>query len=197
MRIFVFSLFVFPFLLSAAEKNSQKIIKRAYDETRPNTTITLDKKGAYKIFLSRNTDFKPVYLKTQIKDSQQIKFKNLLPGTWYLKVVGQPAQMAQQFEIQIAPAQPLDLKLTDKQFDLVSKNPEKVIDWQTDKYAAYYELQMAYDKAFATVSHRLATQKNKVNIAQIPQGSYYIRLGGFNLRSGKWEYTKPIQATLK
>ncbi len=174
-------------------------IKRRYDEMNPLTTLKWKPAGNYYLLMSKNKNLNPVYKKFRVKGRSSIKIKNLTPGKWYWRLVEKNGDITPIYAIHVRGSKPLNLAVKNpshpKPLEITDQSDP--LYWDSDNAVAYYSLEVANDKNFQNFIKKFRTAKNHVKVTDLPTGSYFARLSGFNKRSGKWEYSKTIRISIK
>ncbi len=71
-----------------------------------------------------------------------------------------------------------------------------MVSWRGDHYVTYYRVEIT-NKGWANPSYRFATTGTQMQVHNVPQGAYDMRIGAFSELSGRWEYTNPIKVTVQ
>ncbi len=178
---------------------SPSVINKYYDETSPYITLSWSPKGHYSMILSRSPSLHPVHKRRQLTNRSSYRWKNLIPGTWYGQIQDDDGNPIKNFTINIKKPQSLALSIL-KPNALTTfkiKNGKKMVEWGADKGAAYYSLQISKEGSFKNLAYRYTTSKPRVVLKDLVPGKYYLRLAGFNKRSGRMEYSLPQQIHVK
>jgi len=141
------------------------------------------------IEVSRAQDFSVMYMTGRVGSSGKLRIPNPPPGKVYWRVAGR----SDATEITIEPAAKLNLAVKLG----ATLGASETVKWDAEGEAAFYRLEMAGDAAFNNISHAFSTSKSQVTLSGVNPGTYFVRLGGFNVASGRWEYTKGSSVEVK
>ena len=122
-----------------------------------------------------------------------------MPGTWYGKLISRGTKMVKHFTIKVHNPKKLGLSISKPKGvkSIILNKNKRMISWRSTSDVAYYQLQISVKKDFKNVFHQVSTNRKRTSIANVPPGKYFVRLSGFNKRSGKWEYSSSENLRIK
>lgn len=141
------------------------------------------------IEVSRAQDFSVMYMTGTVGSSGKLRIPNPPPGKVYWRVAGK----SDATEITIEPAAKLNLEMKVG----ATLGASETVKWDAEGDAAFYRFEMAGDAAFNNISHAFSTSKSQVTLSGVNPGTYFVRVGGLNVASGRWEYTKGSSVEVK
>ncbi|NBO38988.1 hypothetical protein EBU99_10440 [bacterium] len=141
------------------------------------------------IEVSRNQDFSVMYIAGTTNKAGQLRIPNPPPGKVFWRVAGK----SEVNEISIAPAPKLNLGLKLG----ASVGASETLQWSSSGSAGHYRLEFSSEPNFAAVSHSFSTNKKQVTLSGVSPGNYFVRLGGLNVASGRWEFTRGSSVEVK
>ena len=71
------------------------------------------------------------------------------------------------------------------------------LSWSSSAAPAYFRVDFAPDAGFQEVSASFSTTQNTLSPKSLQPGKWFVRLGGYNKASGKWEWTSPSSITVQ
>jgi hypothetical protein len=141
------------------------------------------------IEVSRLQDFSVMYMTGTVGNSGKLRIPNPPPGKVYWRESGK----SEMTEITIEPAPKLNLSMSLG----ASIGASDTVKWDADGEVAYYRLEMAGDASFSNISHSFSTSKSQVALSGVNPGTYFVRVGGLNVASGRWEFTSGSSVEVK
>jgi hypothetical protein len=141
------------------------------------------------IQVSRAESFSPLYVTGKANADGKFQIPNPPPGEIFWRVSGSNA--ATKITIKPPPSLTFDFSA-----------PAEVaaggtLGWSATGPAAFFRLEVSTDQSFANLAAVVSTKENQAALNNIAAGRYYVRLGGFNKASGKWEYSNASQTNVK
>jgi hypothetical protein len=141
------------------------------------------------IEVSRSNDFSVMYMTGTTNAAGQLRIPNPPPGKVYWRVAGKP----EVSEITILPAAKLNIGMQVG----ASVAATDTLQWTADDEAAHYRLEFAGDPSFGSISYSFSTNKKQVALSGVAPGNYFVRVGGLNVASGRWEFTRGSAVEVK
>jgi hypothetical protein len=141
------------------------------------------------IEVSRSSDFSVMYISGVVGPSGQLRIPNPPPGKVYWRVAGQ----SESTEITVLPPPKLNIGMRIG----ASIAANEMLQWSADGDVGHYRVEFAGEPSFGNVIHSLSTNQNQVALSGIEPGNYFIRVGGLNVASGRWEYTRGSSVEVK
>lgn len=141
------------------------------------------------IEVSRSPDFGVIYISGVVGESGQMRIPNPPPGKVYWRVAGQ----SESTEITVLPPPKLNIGM--RVGSSIALN--ETLQWSADGDVGHYRVEFAGEPSFGNVIHSLSTNQSQIALSGIEPGNYFIRVGGLNVASGRWEYTRPSSVEVK
>ncbi len=141
------------------------------------------------IEVSRMQDFSVMYMTGTTNTGGQLRIPNPPPGKVYWRVAGKP----EVTEITIAPPAKLNIGLKIG----ASIGATETMQWSADGEVAHFRLEFAGEPSFGNLAHSFSTNKNQLTLSGVNPGNYFVRVGGLNVASGRWEYTRGSSIEVK
>ncbi|MEY2987689.1 MAG: hypothetical protein RJB13_1210 [Pseudomonadota bacterium] len=141
------------------------------------------------IEVSRSQDFSVIYISGVVGSTGQIRIPNPPPGKVYWRVAGQ----TESTEITVLP--PPTLNIAMRVGASIAMN--ETLQWSADGDVGHYRVEFSGEPTFGNIVHSLSTNQNKIALSGIDPGNYFIRVGGLNVASGRWEYTRGSSVEVK
>jgi len=141
------------------------------------------------IEVSRMQDFSVMYMTGTTNAAGQLRIPNPPPGKVYWRVAGKP----EVTEITIAPPAKLNIGLKIGS----SIGATETMQWTADGEVAHFRLEFAGEPSFGNLAHSFSTNKNQLTLSGVNPGNYFVRVGGLNVASGRWEYTRGSSVEIK
>jgi hypothetical protein len=159
----------------------------SYDDRKGGPIVTASAGATIEVSLEQG--FGTMYVTGKANESGKFQITNPPPGKIYWRVSGTTSVA----EITVNPPPALSLDFT--------APPEIAADgtlsWSASGPVSYFKLEFAPDAAFSTISSTVSTKENQAAIKNVAPGKHFVRLGGFNLAAGKWEYSPASQTSVK
>lgn len=141
------------------------------------------------IEVSRMQDFSVMYMTGTTNAAGQLRIPNPPPGKVYWRAAGKP----EVSEITIAPPAKLNIGLQIG----ASISASETMQWKADGEVAHFRLEFAGEPSFGSLAHSFSTNKKELTLSGVNPGNYFVRVGGLNVASGRWEYTRGSSVEIK
>lgn len=141
------------------------------------------------IEVSRMQDFSVMYMTGTTNAAGQLRIPNPPPGKVYWREAGKP----EVSEIAIAPPAKLNIGLQIG----ASIGASETMQWTADGEVAHFRLEFAGEPSFGSLAHSFSTNKKELTLSGVNPGNYFVRVGGLNVASGRWEYTRGSSVEIK
>lgn len=141
------------------------------------------------IEVARRADFADAYVLGSVGSSGQFRIPNPPPGAIYWRIQGT------QGSNQITVNPPAGLGINFAAPASISEGTQ--LSWSSSGPVAYYRVEFSTDQSFSSLAHVISTSQSAVGVTGVAAGSYFVRLGGFNRASGKWEYSAGSSVTVQ
>lgn len=141
------------------------------------------------IEVSRSPNFDVIYIAGVIGESGQLRIPNPPPGKVYWRVAGQ----TETTEITVLPPPKLNIGMRVGASIAVNET----LQWSADGEVGHYRVEFSGEPSFGNVIHSLSTNQNQIALSGVEPGNYFIRVGGLNVASGRWEYTRGSSVEVK
>lgn len=141
------------------------------------------------IEVSRDEAFSVMYMTGTTNKAGQLRIPNPPPGKIFWRISGKEEVTA------ISISAPAKLNIGMKMGASIGAN--EAVEWTSTGDAAHFRLEFAGEPTFGSVAYSYATNKKSVTLNGISPGNYFVRLGGLNVASGRWEYTRPSSVEVK
>lgn len=141
------------------------------------------------IEVSRMQDFSVMYMTGTTNAAGQLRIPNPPPGKVYWRAAGK----AEVSEIAIAPPAKLNIGLQIG----ASISASETMQWKADGEVAHFRLEFAGEPSFGSLAHSFSTNKKELTLSGVNPGNYFVRVGGLNVASGRWEYTRGSSVEIK
>lgn len=138
---------------------------------------------------SRKQDFSEIYMTGVTDAAGQLRIPNPPPGKVYWRVAGK----SEVTEISILPAAPLNLSMSLGS----SMSANDTVQWSSNGDAAHFRLEFSSDGSFSNVVYSFSTGKTQLALSGVSPGNYFVRVGGLNVASGRWEFTRGASVEVK
>jgi hypothetical protein len=139
--------------------------------------------------VSRMKDFSVMYMTGTTNAAGQLRIPNPPPGKVYWRVAGK----AEVTEITVLPAPKINIGL---QLG-ASIGAADTLQWTADGEVAHFRLEFAGDPSFGSISSSFSTNKKQLALSGVAPGNYFVRVGGLNVASGRWEFTRGSAVEVK
>lgn len=140
------------------------------------------------IEVSRSADFSDTYVRGVARGGRfQIPLPP--PGQIYWREQGS----ADAYLITVTPPPSLGLSFSPPQ----SMTADTEMSWSASGPASYYKIEFATDDTFSNIVSVMATSQTAAAPTDVTAGKYFVRVGGLNLASGKWEYTRASNVSVE
>lgn len=134
-----------------------------------------------KITISRDPDFRKIYLHGNLNHSDFYRITIPPPGDIYWKEEGKPAH-----KMTINPPTSSGIR-----FDAPAKmKMNENLSWSATGKVSFYRVEVASDVEFLNRVKVFSTNKTTLPVEFIGQGKWFVRLSSLNLQSGTWDSTK-------
>lgn len=167
---------------------------RNYDESTAASKFTWSGKGNGWIAFSRNPKMSPIELKSKTKGNSY-DLPRLLPGTWYWQAGNGGGKSAIR-TFTVNPPAKRAIAILEPQDGASLLKDNGMISWKGDHKITYYRVELS-TQGWANPNYRFATTGTQLQIKNVSQGQYQMRLGAFSEVSGRWEYTDPIKVAVQ
>ncbi|MBM3382835.1 MAG: hypothetical protein FJY29_10380 [Betaproteobacteria bacterium] len=141
------------------------------------------------IEVSRMQDFSVMYMTGTTNAAGQLRIPNPPAGKVYWRVSGK----TESNEIAISPAPKLNIGMQVG----ASIAATDTLQWSADGEAAHYRLEFAGEQNFGSITFSFSTNKKQVALSGVTPGNYFVRVGGLNVASGRWEFTRGSAVEVK
>lgn len=141
------------------------------------------------IEVSRSPEFNVIYISGVVGQSGQLRIPNPPPGKVYWRVAGQ----SESTEITVLPPPKLNIGMRIG----ASVALNETLQWSADGEVGHYRVEFSGEPSFGNVIHSLSTNQNQIALSGVEPGNYFIRVGGLNVASGRWEYTRGSSVEVK
>jgi hypothetical protein len=141
------------------------------------------------IEVSRSQDFSVIYISGVVGSTGQLRIPNPPPGKVYWRVAGQ----TESTEITVLPPPRLNIGM--RVGASIAMN--ETLQWTSDGDVGHYRVEFSGEPTFGNIVHSLSTNQNQIALSGIDPGNYFIRVGGLNVASGRWEYTRGSSVEVK
>lgn len=141
----------------------------------------LDVPSNRKIYVSRDPNFKKIYLNGTVDSSGKYRISIPPPGEIYWKDEAEKVHKMIIYPPEsssILANIPEQLKLTDN------------IKWNANGKVSFYRVEIATDLEFLNKVKVFSTVKTSIPVQNIGRGRWYLKISALNLQSGTWESTK-------
>lgn len=166
-----------------------------YDETKGPAVFRWEGPAGGYIVFSRNPNFQPETMRIAVKGNSY-RFRNPYPGNWYWRVENaEGVSEVRKFTV-----------LPPVRRNIVFKEPVAggevqgnggIIAWQGDTKVAFYRVELSTNNNWTNPTYRFATSGERIELQNVAAGNYQLRIGAFSEVSGRWEYTVPINVTVR
>lgn len=134
-----------------------------------------------KIYVSRDPNFKKIYLNGSADSSGKYRISIPPPGDIYWK-----DQNENVHKMTIIPPE---------SSALIAEIPEQLklkdsIKWNSNGKVSFYRIEIATDIDFLNRVKVFSTVKTSFPVQNIGKGRWYLKISALNLQSGTWDYTK-------
>ena len=133
--------------------------------------------------MSRKADFSVPYVAGSANAAGQFRIPNPPPGKVYWRQQGGLGAN----EISISEPASIGLSFSAPAEIAADAN----LSWQASGPVSYYRVELSTDQGFGTVAHVMSTSSQSAALKEVSPGSYFVRVGGLNKASGKWEFSRP------
>lgn len=133
------------------------------------------------IEVSRTQGFADRYVMGPVKGGS-FRIPNPPPG----KVYWREANSQTVNEISIAPAASIGLDFSAP----AQAAAGAALSWSATGKVSFYRVEVGSDKDFSQIVNVVSTTQTQAVLNGVSAGNYFIRVGGFNLAAGKWEWSK-------
>jgi len=167
---------------------------RNYDESSSAAQFTWSGKGHGWIAFSRSPRMSPIDLKVKTKGNSY-DLPRLLPGVWYWQT-GNGAGKSAIRMFTVNPPTKRSIALLEPMDGASLAKDSGMVAWKGDHKITYYRVEIS-NQGWANPNYRFATTGTQVQIRNVNQGPYQMRLGAFSEVSGRWEFTDPIKINVQ
>lgn len=171
---------------SASAGSVANVTSWDYDESKGGPVVKVADGAVVEV--ARNTSFSEMYVSGRAVGGE-FRIPNPPPGSIYWREQGS----AQVNEIKVNPPPSLGLSFSAPS----SLTPGGSLSWESGRPAAYYRVEFATDAAFSNVASAVSTTTTQATINGLNPGTYFVRVGGLNTASGKFEYSQASQLTMQ
>ncbi len=151
----------------------------AYNEESGGPVITVAPGAAVEV--SRLASFAESYVAGKANEAGKFRIPAPPPGKVFWRLQGQ----SNSNEITITPPPGLGLSFN-APGKLASGGQLK---WSASGPVAFFRVEFGTDAKFTSVSHAISTSQTSAAAKDVGAGTYFVRVGGFNRASGKWEWS--------
>jgi hypothetical protein len=141
------------------------------------------------IEVARRADFADAYVIGSVGAAGSFRIPNPPPGKVYWRVQG--SQSASEITVNPPPGLGVDFTAP------ASLSEGTQLSWSASGPVAFFRVEFGTDQAFSSVAHVISTSQTSVGVTGVSAGSYFVRLGGLNRASGKWEYSAATSITVQ
>lgn len=141
------------------------------------------------IEVSRSNDFAVMYMTGTTNAAGQMRIPNPPAGKVYWRVAGKP----EVNEITIAPPAKINIGMQVG----ASIGATDTLQWTANGEVAHYRLEFAGEPTFGSITYSFSTNKTQVALSGVTPGNYFVRVGGLNVASGRWEFTRGSAVEVK
>ena len=166
---------------------------RNYDESSAAARFTWTGTASW-IAFSRNPNMVPHEIKAKTRGNHY-DLQRPVPGVWYWQL-GNGAGKSQVRSFTISAPVKRALAILDPKNGSTLMKDNGTVAWKGDHYITYYRVEFS-NQGWANPNFRFATTGTQLQVRDIPQGPYEMRVGAFSEVSGRWEYTDPIKVTVQ
>lgn len=139
--------------------------------------------------VSRRSDFSDTYVTGRAVGGRfQIPLPP--PGTIYWREEGSSEARV----ITITPPEALGLNFSPAQ---TLPATEASFSWSASGPASYYRVEFANDADFANIVTVLSTAQTSATANELAAGKYFVRVGGYNLAAGRWEFSRASSVSVE
>jgi len=164
-----------------------------YDETQQPPAFSWSG-GGDRIAFSRNPDMSPVFISERVSGGSYMA-THLYPGTWYWKVSGGAGESeVRSFNVS-SPAR-RNVMVTSPAAGGQVAGSGGAVTWQGDDFVAFYRVELTTG-GWASPAHKFSTRGTSVQLQGVAPGAYQMRVGAFSEVGGRWEYTSPVNVTVR
>jgi hypothetical protein len=132
------------------------------------------------IEVARRADFADAYILGRAKGGQ-LRIPNPPPGKIYWREQGGTASN------EMSIGEPESLGVSFSPPGSVANGAQ--LTWSASGTAGFFRIEFATDASFNNVAAYISTGQNAAAVKDVAAGQYHVRVGGLNLKSGKWEYS--------
>lgn len=169
-------------------------MSRQYDESSGPAEFTWDGGPGGVIRFSSNPSMQPVFFKATSRTSK-FNYRKPPAGTWYWQVSNRRGK-SEVRSFTIHPPIKRNVAILNPQSNQSVSGKGGVVSWKGDKRISYYKVEVS-SSGFANPQFKFATSGTHLALADVPPGSYELRVGAFSEVSGRWEYTSPISVDVQ
>lgn len=141
------------------------------------------------IEVSRVQDFSVMYMTGTTNAAGQLRIPNPPPGKVFWRVAGKPE--VSEITVSAPPKLNIGMKLG------ASIGATETLSWSASGNVGHYRLEFSGEPSFGSVAHSFSTNKKSLTLSGVNPGNYFVRLGGLNVASGRWEYTRASSVEVK
>lgn len=165
---------------AAAPATSGTSSSYAYNEEQGGPVVTVAASAAIEV--SRKPDFSVPYVAGHANSAGQFRIPNPPPGKIYWRQQG--AQGSNEITVTAPPSLGLSFSA-----------PAEIaaggsVSWQASGPVSYYRVELSADQSFGSVANVVSTSSQSAALKEVSPGSYFVRVGGLNKASGKWEFSR-------
>jgi hypothetical protein len=157
-----------------------------YDEAKGGPVVNVTDGAVVEV--SQSANFASLYVFGRATGGA-FRIPNPPPGSIYWREQGS----GQVNEIKVAPPPSLGISFSAPS----TLTPGASLSWEAERSASYYRVEFATDAGFTDIAAAVSTTSNQAAINGLNPGSYYIRVGGLNTASGKFEYSASSRISMQ
>lgn len=151
----------------------------AYNEESGGPVISVAPGAGIEV--SRLASFAESYVAGKANEAGKFRIPAPPPGKVFWRQQGQ----SNANEITITP--PASLGLSFNAPGTLASGGQ--LKWSASGPVAFFRVEFGTDANFTSVSHAISTSQTSAAAKDVGAGTYFVRVGGFNRASGKWEWS--------